>query len=220
MGKAVKAAEAVSIIGGSDGPTSVFVLGKNRKRTLRQKIRKWRYERRKAYYARKIKPGGHTMDEVIVYIKEKYGFVEILVDSEEYQRQYKELRTSFIMQYEPQLLGKYATRPELKAYDAEAVKEFWEELELCQKAAEKVPKESFPIDFHMLRKEKNGKIMHLELEGRFGCISGGSGGLTKGGSRKFNRMYRDIHLYYGVEHEDIVKESERYRQLLAELAMR
>lgn len=39
MGKIEKSAGGVSIIGGSDGPTSVFILGINKKKTLKQRIR-------------------------------------------------------------------------------------------------------------------------------------------------------------------------------------
>ena len=39
-----KRASAATIIGGADGPTSVFVIKKNSKLTLRQKIEKLKYK--------------------------------------------------------------------------------------------------------------------------------------------------------------------------------
>ena len=102
MGKIEKTAGSVSIIGGSDGPTSVFVLGKSKKKTLKQKWQRKCFQHRKKHWERKIKPGTHTMDEVAKYLNEKYGFEEIAKDSKEYQREHDELRTSFIMQYRPE----------------------------------------------------------------------------------------------------------------------
>lgn len=82
MTKIEKAAGSVSIIGGSDGPTSVFIAG-NRKKTLKQKWQGWCFRKRKERIARTIKPGTHTMDEVVSYIKEKYGLEELPKDSGE-----------------------------------------------------------------------------------------------------------------------------------------
>ncbi|MBQ6845232.1 MAG: hypothetical protein IJO60_11440 [Agathobacter sp.] len=61
----------------------------------------------KEWYALWIKPNPHSMKEVADYIREKYDFVELSKDSKKYQRLYNELRSSFIMQYEPHLLGEY-----------------------------------------------------------------------------------------------------------------
>lgn len=223
MGKIEKSAGSVSIIGGSDGPTSVFIAGK-RKKTLKQKWQGWCFRRRKERIARKIKPGTHTMDEVVSYVKEKYGFEEIAKDSGEYQRQHDELRASFIMQYEPQLLGEYATPPELKRHDEEALQEFFAELEMRQQMAKEIPDEKFAIDFHVLRKIENNTTMHIDLEARFGCISGGFSGPAKrgkkNGKREFDKMYKDIHLYYGVTEDDIVNETSRYKDLIRTLAMK
>lgn len=164
------------------------------------------------------------MDEVIDYIKEKYGFEEVAKDSGEYQRQHDEMRASFIMQYEPQLLGEYATPPKLESHDEEALKEFFAQLELRQKMAREIPDEVFSVDFHILKKTENDITMHLELESRFDCISGGFSGPSKRGKKngkhEFDKMYKDIHLYYGVTEEDIVGETKRYKELLTTLAMR
>lgn len=104
---------STTIIGGSDGPTSVFILGGHQKLNIKQRVQKKIFQLRKKWYALWIKPGVHTMDEVAHYIKEKYHFTELSVDSEKYRFQYDELRTSFIIQYQPELLGEYAKLPEL-----------------------------------------------------------------------------------------------------------
>jgi hypothetical protein len=60
-----KAAGSASIIGGADGPTSVFVLkGGKHHTTIKQKIYKIRFRIRKAWEDRRIKADPHSMEEV------------------------------------------------------------------------------------------------------------------------------------------------------------
>ena len=74
-----KSAASCQIIGGADGPTTVFIAGKEK--NLRRRIiralqdRKNRRKRDKA--RRSIVPGTHTVQEVILYAKERYGMVEM-----------------------------------------------------------------------------------------------------------------------------------------------
>ncbi len=223
MGKIEKSSGAIGIIGGSDGPTSVFIAGKGKK-TLKQKWKRWCFQRRKERMARKIKSGIHTMDEVVTYIKEKYGFEEVPKECEKFQRQYEEMRTSYITQWEPHLLGEYANPPVLKSHDKEGLEAFWAELELRQQKAKEIPVEEFDIDLHILQKRENRTTLHIHLESRFGHISGGFSGPGKwgkrSGKRKFDRVYKDIYLYYGVSEEDIAGKTKRYADLLRTLAMK
>ena len=66
-----------TIIGGADGPTSVFLIKKNIKLTLRQKLEKCRYKLKRAYVERTIKANSHTLDEVIDLLILVVVFLEI-----------------------------------------------------------------------------------------------------------------------------------------------
>ena len=108
-----------AIIGGADGPTAIAVIKKNSKLTLRQKIEKCRYKIKRACVERTIKANSHTLDEVIDYIVNVHGFTEIVND--EVRQEYEEMRASFILQYAPELLGEYATMPQLKSESKEDI---------------------------------------------------------------------------------------------------
>ena len=47
----------------------------------------------------------HSLDEVIEYIVNRYGFAEVDKDAEEFPEEYQQMRASFIIQYAPELLG-------------------------------------------------------------------------------------------------------------------
>lgn len=219
MGKKEKSTGYVSIIGGSDGPTSIFLAG-NKKKTFRQKLQKQLFQLRKRWYALWIKPEAHTMDEVIRYAKGKYGFEELSPDTKEYSIEHDSMRAAYILQYKPELLGEYAEYPQLRSHDEEGIREFQHQMELREQKAREIPKEAFPFDFHMLRKKENENEMHLSTEAVYGYIGGGFSGPGRGGKRRFQRIYKDIYKYYGVTKADIINQTERYENLLRTLAMK
>ena len=209
-------ASDTTIIGGSDGPTSVFLLGGNHKPNMKQRMQRAMFSLRKKWYALWIKPNPHSMEEVAAYIRKKYGFVELSKESSTYKRLYNELKASFIMQYEPKLLGEYATLPELKSESQDDVKAFLDQMRLRQEKAGEVPEEVFALDYYYFEKQDGNMHMEIQLESRFGHIGGGASGKP---IRKFHRIYKDVYRYYGVSEEDIKNHTKRYEDLLRQLAI-
>ena len=210
-------ASATTIIGSSDGPTSVFIASSNHKVNIKQKFQRKMFSFRKKWYALWIKPGTHTMEEVAEYIRKKYSFVELTKESTKYQRLYQELRSSFIMQYEPQLLGEYAALSELKSQNEEDVKAFLDTMQLRQEKACEVPEELFSLEYYYFEKQDKDLHMEIQLESRFEYIGGGTSGKK---ISKFRKIYKDVYKYYGVSEEDIRNNTKRYQSLLRTLSMR
>ena len=215
MGKTEKSAASIGIIGGADGPTAVFTA--DRKIPLKQRIRRAWFDFKRRQVAKRIKPEPHTMEEVMQYLQSRYGFTEMDKDSEEYIREYQEMRCSSILQYAPELLGEYATPPELTSRDEEGIRKFQSELEKRQQHAAEIPKETFDIEYFVFeQKNKDGK-MQICFEKRFGYIGANASG-TKKYMKSFSKIYRDVYRYYGVTQEDIDSESRRYKELVNCLA--
>lgn len=157
------------------------------------------------------------MEEVMQYLQSRYGFTEADKDSEEYLREYREMRCSSILQYAPELLGEYATPPQLTSRDEEGIRKFQSELEKRQQCAVKIPKETFDIEYSVFeRKDKDGN-MQIYFEKRFEYIGASAGG-TKKYMKSFSKIYRDVYKYYGVMQEDIDSNSRRYKELINCLA--
>ena len=212
-----KCASATTIIGGSDGPTSVTIIKKNQKLTLRQKIQKSIYNIKRSHVERTIKAEGHTLDEVMEYIVTKYGFVE--VNNEDVNLEYNEMRASFIMQYSPELLGEYATMPKLKSESKEDIQEHINQFRERQQMAMNIPASEFDIDFHRfeLSFDDINDNMNITIEKRFAYIGGGASGKKKI-VKKFNRIFKDVYGYYGVTREDIENKSKRYEEVVRTLS--
>lgn len=216
-----KAAKNISIIGGADGPTSIFLVGRQ-ERTGKQKLRGYLYGLRKSWIEKHIKAQPHSMSELENYLKEVHGFTEVDRNTEEYQSEYMQMRASFIIQYAKELLGEYASPPELTSQDAEGVKKFMEQIELRLKAAENIPKEMFDIDLHIFGKNKNETEtgMKIIVESKYQYIGGSFSSSNSREMRECEKIYRNIYRYYGVSKEDIEQKSRRYKELVKTLARR
>lgn len=213
-----KSASAVSVIGGADGPTSVFVLKRNSKLTLRRKIDRLKNRIKRTYVEKTLKPESHNMDEVMEYIVNTHGFVEV-DDSDEVAEEHNRMRASFIIQYAPELLGEYAIMPQLKSESPEDVKSYLEQSEERMQKALEIPSAAFDIDFHKFKKtfdDVNDNI-HIVIEKKYAYIGGGAAG-NKKLIKKFQRIYKDVYRYYGVTKEDIESKSERYKDVVRTLS--
>ncbi len=216
-----KVAGNVSVIGEADEPTAYFLLaGGKQAKSVKQKIQKKIYDIRKSMIERHVKASAHSIDEVGNYMKAVYGFVEINQSTDEFQTEYKQIRASFIMQYAPELLGTLTPYPELAGEDPKSIKQFMEQMELRQKAAENIPQELFDIDLHVFKKEEADLQMRLIMESKYDYIGGSASGGSKLKMKKYRKIYRSICRYYGVTQEDIDKKTRRYKELIRTLAVR
>ena len=181
-----------TIIGGADGPTSVFLIKSNSKLTLRQKIERFIYKIKRNYVERKIKPYNHTLDEVMDYIVNVHGFVEMKAES--VCQEYNEMRASFIMQYEPELLGEYAAMPKLKSESKEDLLKHIQAIQERQEKAMEIPVAEFDIDFHKFQipYDDINDNMYIIVEKRFSYIGGGASG-NKKEVRRFHKIFKDIY---------------------------
>lgn len=212
--------EAVSIIGGADGPTSVFICGKdkNAKVPLKNKIGHKVYELKAKRAEKKIVPKAHTIDEVIAYAKEKYGVVAVEQTRFEYQGSQKSMKEGIIFKYMPELLGDLQEIRFPDNYDESSVREFYRQLEERNKKIEKMTDEEVPMDFHMYELRTENRHLKIELDYRWNIF-----GISYSGDKKkgkyFKRIVQDLYMYYGVTEEDMKNKTERYLVLKSVLSM-
>lgn len=219
--KTKKAARAVTIIGGADGPTSVFLVGKGQReknplRRIQQAVRSGRAKWRRRLAEKKITAGAHSLEETICYIREKYGAVEADTGYRRYEERKNQMKYSLIQREKPELTGgERKIIPPEDLQDRKAVEAWLQEVEEwtaeCERKAAALPEEAFPIDYHLylIDRGQDGK-MEIETESRRGLFSVS----YSGNGKTMDRIERDIYLFYGVSREDIAGKTERYWALV------
>lgn len=191
-----KSKNGVSIIGGADGPTSIFIAGPSEKQPLKVRIKNsiYRYTRKKV--EKTIVANPHSLSETVQYAKEKYGLTETAPGDREYIEQIKCLKESLILQHKPELLGEMKTRSEMIA---------------------EMPDSIIPMDFHLYKIEINDNFLEMEIDYTWN-IFGMSYSGNKAVMKKFKKIARDLYSYYGVTEEDIINKTERYSSLVTSLS--
>lgn len=212
-----KSASAVSIIGGADGPTSVFLAGRIGKRPLKIRIRNILYKCKRKQIAKKIVPGAHSLEEVVSYAKNKYSAVEIDTTQHNYIEQRKSLKESLIITHKPDLLGNMKDIPKPTDYTEESVREFFNQLQLRSEMISQIPDEEMPMDFHIYEITFDDGRMEMEIDYKWDIF-----GISYSGNKKVMNELRkiacDLYLYYGVTKEDIENNTKRYSALLTTLS--
>ena len=135
---------AISIIGGADGPTSIFVAGRTGKMPLKVRIRNAIYRFRSRRAERKVVAGTHTLDELVQYARNRYNLMEIDATERKYIEQRKNLKESLILQHKPEILGemKDIAKPDIS--NEESVREYFRKIEDRSKRIDEMPDHVIP----------------------------------------------------------------------------
>ena len=144
-----KGAGSVSIIGGADGPTSIFIAGKGGKVKLTTRIQNYFRKLKRNRVKKRITANPHTLGEVVQWLKREYGAVEVSQQSHNYLEQRKCLKASLVMRHRPDLLGELMDLEPPKGEDVEALKAFWEQIQGREKMAAEIADDIFPLDFRI-----------------------------------------------------------------------
>ena len=213
-----KSSSAVGIIGGADGPTSVFVAGRKGKRPLKIRIKNRIYEWKSKKAGKRIVAGAHTLEEVVAYADEKYHLTEAAKTEWKYVEQRKCLKESLISRHKPELLGELAEIIKPDDYTPESVKALQEQFQARRERAEGVSEEQMPMDFHIYEISLGDGRLEMEIDYHWNVF-----GISYSGSKKtmkrMQEIAKDLYLHYGVSEEDILHKSERYHSLLATLSI-
>lgn len=217
-----KSKTSCTVIGGADGPTSVFIVGKSKRKGLqgiKDRARNSLYQKRREKIKAQIIANPHSIEEVISYIQTKYHAVEQSESSSAFKEQRKCCKQNLVQKYQPELIGESFKLEPPDIEDEQSVRDFLKRADALQEKAANVPEELFPMDYHIyqIKVENLGEI-EFEIEMCHDYFSAISSCGRKGNMKKVRRIVKDIYRYYGVSEQDIAENSERYMSLVAELA--
>ena len=208
---------SVSVIGGADGPASIFIAGKSGKVKLTTRIQNYFRKLKRNRVKKRITANPHTLEEVVELMKREYGAEEVSQQTFKYQEQRKCLKASLVMRHRPDSLGELMDLELPKRDDVETLKTFFEQIQKREKIAAEIADDIFPLDFHIYEiKCPKNCMMQIGVETIWQVLDG-SFSVDKGTMKEMKKLFREIYLYYGVTAEDIKNETERYKSLLAAL---
>ena len=115
----------VSIIGGADGPTSIFIAGRTGKSPLKVRMKNYIYKKRRERTARYIRPNPHSLKQVVSFMKREYGAYEMPVESRQYQDMKASLKEGLILRHRPELLEGLTKVNKPAEHTQEAVEEMF-----------------------------------------------------------------------------------------------
>ena len=146
-----KNAISISIIGGADGPTSIFTAGHSKNQPLKIRIKNsiYRYKRKKV--EKTIVANPHSLSETVQYAKDKYELTETAPADREYIEQIKCLKESLILQYKPELLGEMKDIPVPDFSNEASVKEYLGKIKTRSEMIAEMPDSIIPMDFHLYK---------------------------------------------------------------------
>lgn len=200
-----KKAESISIIGGADGPTSIFLAGRISKdakgirirhpiKTLRTCVERFFYEKRKKRIKGRITARPHTLLELARFLKREYGAQELSADSRIYQEMRRCMKESEILRFCPELLGdlaqigfpdRFSVEPSAaeKEQLRRALREFQERQEMRDRRVEEISQEDFPMDYHVYEIRLSEGRVQVEIENVRGEMSVSWSGSGQGRGR-------------------------------------
>jgi hypothetical protein len=212
-----KSKSGVSIIGGADGPTSIFIAGRTQKKPLKVRIRNIIYRFRRKIVEKKVVAGEHTLDELVQYAKNSYHLMETNSAEKKYIEQQKKLKESLILQHKPEVLGEMKDIPKPDISNEKSIREYLCKIEARSEMIAKMPDNVIPMNFHLYEIRIGDDYLEMDIDYIWNIF-----GISYSGNKKvmkqFKKISKDLYIYYGVSEDDIKKKTERYLSLVTALS--
>lgn len=207
----------VSIIGGADGPTSIFIAGKTKKQPLKLKIRNNIYKYKRRMMEKKIIANPHTLNEVVHYAVHRYRLSETDSRERQYLEQYKDLKERLILRYRPEILGEMKDISKPDVSNEESIREYFNKIEERSRKIAEMPDDVIAMDFHLYKIKIGDDFLEIVIDYIWNIF-----GISYSGNKKtmkqFKKISKDLYLYYGVSEADIKSNTERYTSLVVALS--
>ena len=208
---------AVSIIGGADGPTSVFIAGKYQKQSLKLRVQQAIYRHKRKEVEKTIVADPHSLVETVQYAKKKYKFTEVAPTDREYLEQRKCLKESLILQHKPEVLGKMQDIPVPDCTDEESIKKYIEQMEARREMIAELSDNIIPMDFHLYRVQVGDGMFEMGIDYKWDILGSSYSG-NKKEMKFYEKISKELYRYYGVEEADIKNKTKRYSALVTALS--
>jgi hypothetical protein len=212
-----KSKSGVSIIGGADGSTSIFIAGRAQKRPLKVRIRSILYRFKRKIAEKKVVAGEHTLDELVQYAKNSYNLIETNSSERKYIEQQNNLKESLILQHKPEILGEMKDIPKPNIYNEKSIREYLYKIEARREMIAEMPDNVIPMNFHLYEIRIGDDSLEMNIDYIWNIFAISYSG-NKKVMKQFQKISKDLYIFYGVSEDDIKKKTERYLSLVTALS--
>ena len=212
-----KSKSGVSIIGGADGSTSIFIAGRAQKRPLKVRIRSILYRFKRKIAEKKVVAGEHTLDELVQYAKNSYNLIETNSSERKYIEQQNNLKESLILQHKPEILGEMKDIPKPNIYNEKSIREYLCKIEARREMIAEMPDNVIPMNFHLYEIRIGDDSLEMNIDYIWNIFAISYSG-NKKVMKQFQKISKDLYIFYGVSEDDIKKKTERYLSLVTVLS--
>ena len=212
-----KSKSGVSIIGGADGSTSIFIAGRAQKRPLKVRIRSILYRFKRKIAEKKVVAGEHTLDELVQYAKNSYNLIETNSSERKYIEQQNNLKESLILQHKPEILGEMKDIPKPNIYNEKSIREYLYKIEARREMIAEMPDNVIPMNFHLYEIRIGDDSLEMNIDYIWNIFAISYSG-NKKVMKQFQKISKDLYIFYGVSEDDIKKKTERYLSLVTVLS--
>ena len=212
-----KSKSGVSIIGGADGSTSIFIAGRAQKRPLKVRIRSILYRFKRKIAEKKVVAGEHTLDELVQYAKNSYNLIETNSSERKYIEQQNNLKESLILQHKPEILGEMKDIPKPNIYNEKSIREYLYKIEARREMIAEMPDNVIPMKFHLYEIRIGDDSLEMDIDYIWNILAISYSG-NKKVMKQFQKISKDLYIFYGVSEDDIKKKTERYLSLVTALS--
>lgn len=216
----MKKETAFSVIGGADGPTSIFLAGNmSKKKSIKERVSQCIYKYRRKRVEKKICASPHTLNEVAAYAIEEYLAIELSKTRRKYIEQFKCVKEGLLVEHKPELFGDLGEILWPDAFHEESAREIYRQMELRSELAAGISDSEMPMDFHIYEIGMEDGWIEIEIDFKWDILGIGiSCSGNKKTMKKMQKIVRELYLYYGVSEEDIKNRTKRYLTLVTMLS--
>jgi len=123
-------------------------------------------------------------------------------------------RSDFV---QPEVLGEMKDIPKPDVSNEESVREYFCKIKTRSEMIAEMPDNVIPMNFHLYEIRIGDDSLEMEIDYIWNIF-----GISYSGNKKvmkqFEKISKDLYIYYGVSEDDIKKKTERYLSLVTALS--
>ena len=122
-----------------------------------------------------------------------------------------------ILQHKPEILGEMKDIPKPNIYNEKSIREYLCKIEARREMIAEMPDNVIPMNFHLYEIRIGDDSLEMNIDYIWNIFAISYSG-NKKVMKQFQKISKDLYIFYGVSEDDIKKKTERYLSLVTALS--